>query len=160
MKKTLFILLLFPFFGFGQQIGYVDVQTIFQAMPERESAQVEINAFMQSLVDDLHAMEFNYEQKIKEYEQLGPEASPTVRASLEERILRIENELNAFRQSSEADIRAREDELMQPIHNKILQTVELVAKEKGYAHVFDASTALIFPAENDFTKAVLSRLGL
>lgn len=161
MKKLLIALCFTPLLSFGQQqIGYVDVQAIFQAMPEREAAQRELNAFVQSLMGDLQAMEFNYEQKIREYEQLGADASPTVRASLEERILRLENDINTFQQSSDESVRVREDELMEPIHAKILSTVQLVANEKGYDHVFDTAAALVFPAGNDFTQSVLKHLGL
>lgn len=161
MKKLLLILCFAPLCAHAQQsIGYVDVQEIFYAMPERAVAQNDLDTFMQGLLDELQAMEFNREQKMKEYELLDENASPALRSSLEQRILQIGDQINSFQITSDELMREREDALMKPIYDKIMLAVESVSKAKGYAHVFDAATALVFPAENEFTKAVLTHLGL
>lgn len=160
MKRLLLALCFTPLLSQAQQsIGYVDIQEIFYAMPERIEAERELEAFVHSMTDELEAMEFNYEQKIKEYEQLDPKAPASVRESLQIRIAQIEEQINSLSHASSELIGKRENELMKPIHDKILLTVTLVADEIGYTHVFDVATALVFPPENEFTKTVLSKLG-
>lgn len=161
MKRLLLILCFTPLFSQAQQnIGYVDVQEIFYAMPERLLAQRDLDAFVQSLYDELQTMEFNYEQKMKEYEQLDENSPATLRESLEQRIILIEDQLNAFQKTSDESVRQREEDLMKPIYDRIMLAVETVSKLKGFDHVFDVATALVFPAENEFTQAVMKHLGL
>ncbi len=72
-----------------------------------------------------------------------------------------EKAFTAYQQSAEQAVSAKRDELLKPILEKVYEAIKAVAKENGFAMIFDTSTgAALYALETeDVTPIVLKKLG-
>lgn len=162
-KNLLFILVvLFTCFGARAQenIGYVDIKKVLNQMPERQQAQIDLDRYVDELSNEFQAMQFQYDQKIEEYTHLPENASPAVKENLQNQIVQMDERMNNYQSETQIYLAEKELELLTPINDKVMATIEKVAKKNGYVHVFDTGTTLVFPKTIDFTGLVLEELGI
>tara|TARA_R110000751_G_scaffold263955_1_gene363133 strand:+ start:316 stop:570 length:255 start_codon:yes stop_codon:yes gene_type:complete len=73
----------------------------------------------------------------------------------------MEQDLQRFRQNSQGLIQIKQNELMQPLYQKVGQALNEVAQEQNYSQVLtlNAGVAYFDPAL-DLTQAVADKLGV
>ena len=152
----------FPLQAQSVKIGYVNTAEILQAMPEAAKAQEELQKYAQQLEEQLQQMMDEYQQKLAEYEENKELWPQTVREIKEKEILTLQLNIQEYRLKAQQDLQIKQQELMQPIVEKIQRAVEEVARERGYDYVIDASTGvlLVSPPGDDLTLYVKRKLGL
>lgn len=168
MKKAGVIALLsfFIFTGsiFAQQkYGHINSNDILEVMPEYKQLNATVDNKRNQLTVQLQTMYKDYEQKMKEVNEYGAAMMEAVR---EERLKEIEDlkqRITAFQENAETDIQKLQSKLMKPLNDKYLKIVQAVAKENGYAYVFDlASGSVVYHPENngDVTELVKKKMGI
>lgn len=169
MKKILNIALaLVLMLGFqslkAQKFAYVNTQEILQALPEVKEANANIETFRNQLINLGQKKVENLKAKYAELEQKQA-AGDISRNQLEieaQKLKEDEMKISQFEQESQQRILEKSEELLKPIRDKVQKAIDDVAKENGYAYVFDASLGFILYAE-DSTNAsskVKGKLGL
>lgn len=165
MKKISLIVLLsvFVFTAFAQKskFGHVDSNSIFSLMPEKVQAQKAVEEYAKSLEGQLQALNQELEQKYNDYMENGTNLSASIKQLKEEEIMNLQQRIQSFQVRAQQDLQNKENELLEPIYNKIKDAIKVVGEEKGLMYVFDKASLLYFSAESiDVTSDVKTKLNI
>ncbi len=83
---------------------------------------------------------------------------PAVRKQIEEELPSLIYQIQNWQQIVNQALEARQNELLAPIYRKVYDAIKLVAKEKGYTHVFTKEAFLVAPDGDDMITAVAAKL--
>ena len=153
MKKSIKVVALSFVLGFlvlgaqaQQKFAHLDVSDLLQSMPEMKAADLTLQTFLKSKQDLIQQMDAERNKKIVSYqekEKTLSEANKEVLGKelkvLYDEIQDISKRLSDTQQKVEEEFNSKRQEVTQPVLDRAGKAVKAVAKEKGYAYVFDAS---------------------
>ena len=145
------------------KFGHIDLQALVQLMPERATAETDFNNFQTELEEVLGEMQQNYQQKLKELEELGEEASEIKRNAKITELQDIQQRIQNYQVTANQQLQQKQAELLQPVFDKAEKAIEEVAKEQGLLYVFDIGTRVVLYKSNqsmDLLPLVKQKLGL
>ncbi|MAJ12748.1 MAG: OmpH family outer membrane protein [Flavobacteriales bacterium] len=146
MKKILLLSLTFliSISSFSQnKFGYIDSQELLLLMPERKTAEEEVQTFAKSLESQLQAMTAEYQQSVQEYQANEATYTDLVKQDKVTEITGLEQRIQSFQQNAQQALQSKEQELLEPILQKARQAIEDVASEGDYTYIFDKSVGSI-----------------
>ena len=146
MKKILLLslTLLISISSFSQnKFGYIDSQELLLLMPERKTAEEEVQTFAKSLESQLQAMTAEYQQSVQEYQANEATYTDLVKQDKVTEITGLEQRIQSFQQNAQQALQSKEQELLDPILQKALKSIEDVASEGDYTYIFDKSVGSI-----------------
>jgi outer membrane protein len=164
MKKISFLVLLsfFVLAGTAQNLAYVNTQMILSEMPEVKQANSNLETFRNQLINlgQMRIEAFQKKYQELELKQQRGELSPKQLEEETAKLKKDEEEIMRFEQDSQRRIREKNEELFQPILKKVQDAIDEVAKEEGYAYVFDSGSGFILYADEstDITAKVLEKM--
>lgn len=177
MKKTIIssVFILFLFFSVNaQKIGHVNIFSIFESLPEKKRAMEilhketeEKKAVIKNLENKLQAKASAFRIKTEKFTEsdfknkIKMKATQKEQIALQEELKKIE-ELKAEALQS---LQKKEANLTKPIEEKVITSINKIAKEKGLVYVFDSSqeSVLLYidtSVADDLTIAVKTDLGI
>ncbi len=145
------------------KFGHIDLQALIQVMPERATAETSFNNFQSDLEDVLAEMQTNYQQKLKELEQLGEGASEIKRNAKVTEIQDIQQRIQNYQVTAQQQLQQKQGELLQPVFDKAEAAIGEVAKEQGLMYVFDTGSNVVLYKSNqsmDVLPLVKKKLGI
>ncbi len=145
MKKIfLFAAMAFLTFTATAQVkfAYVDFNELVMLMPEADAARTQMQAAQKEASDTYQSMVDEANAKFSEYQQKQATWTPAIKESKEKELTEIQTRINEFQQSISAELQQQNQQLMEPIQKKAMETVEKLAKAGGYTMVFEASQYL------------------
>ncbi|WP_294672432.1 OmpH family outer membrane protein [uncultured Fluviicola sp.] len=162
MKKILFALALtvcaIATTQAQSKIGHVRSQVLLDTMPSRKAAIKEIkeieNAGLKELKDADSAIQVAY---IK-YQKDAPGMSETVRQYEENRIRRMQQNLEERQQQIDQQLQTMTQEMNLVILDRVKKAVAIVANAKKYNYIIDESTTLFSAGGIDVTNEVIVEL--
>lgn len=165
MKKVLLIaaMAFVSVAGFAQQkFAHVNFSELVQLCPEADQARATMTASNNEAQETYQAMVEEFNTKYSQYQQKASTWTQSIRESKEKELTEIQQRIQEFGQSVQAELQQQEQQLMAPIYEKANKTVQDLAKEGGYIFVFDISTALyVDPAQStDLTPAARKALNI
>ena len=142
------------------KIGYINSQSILAEAPGAKEAQTKFDADMQTNRNEVQQMQTELEGLVKQYETQQAMLSPSAK---QQRETDIRAKQAAYQERLAAiDQRAgqRQQELVQPVMDKINQVIEQIRAEGSYALIFDVSSGGVVAADPglDLTPEVIRRL--
>ena len=146
MKKITFLALLsfLTLSSIAQnKFGYIDSQELLLLMPERKTAEEEVQTFAKSLESQLQAMTAEYQQSVQEYQANEATYTDLVKQDKVTEITGLEQRIQSFQQNAQQALQSKEQELLEPILQKARQAIEDVASEGDYTYIFDKSVGSI-----------------
>ena len=146
MKKILLLslTLLISISSFSQnKFGYIDSQELLLLMPERKTAEEEVQTFAKSLESQLQAMTAVYQQSVQEYQANEATYTDLVKQDKVTEITGLEQRIQSFQQNAQQALQSKEQELLEPILQKARKAIEDVASEGDYTYIFDKSVGSI-----------------
>jgi len=150
MKKITLLALLFiiTLSSIAQnKFGYIDSQELLMLMPERKTAETEVQEFAKSLESQLGSMTAEYQQSVQEYQANESTYTDLVKQDKVAEITGLEQRIQAFQQNAQQSLQAKEQELLEPILAKARKAIEDVATEGNYTYIFDKSIGSILYAK-------------
>lgn len=164
MKKAFFILAailcLSVTDGFSQKYGHVNAQEIMAAMPGIDSIRIKLEAYQTEIQETYNTMVSEYQAKKDKFDHEVGTMSNSVRQYKEKELSDLEGRIMEFQQGVQEDLQDKQIELMQPFQEKIMQAIKDVAKENGYAYIFDVSVLLYSDGGEDVNALVKKKLGI
>lgn len=144
------------------KFGHINSNDLLIMMPERKTAEAELQKFAQTLEEQLGSMSTEYEKKLTEYQTNAKVMADPVREAKEEELADLERRIRDFQVKAQQSIGKKEEELMEPMIEKANTAINDVAKENGYTYVFDTASGslLVFPDTDDILPLVKTKLGL
>jgi outer membrane protein len=142
------------------KIGYINSQSILAEAPGAKEAQTKFDSDMQAYRTEVQQMQTELETLVKQYETQQAMLSPSAK---QQRETDIRTKQAAYQERLAAiDQRAgqRQQELVQPVMDKINQVIEQIRAEGTYALIFDVSAGGVVAADPglDLTPEVIRRL--
>ena len=145
MKKILFIaaMALFTLTASAQaKFAYVDFQELVMLMPEADAARSQMQAAQKEAQETLQSMMEEAQTKYNEYQQKSSTWTPAIKSSKEKELGDIQQRIQEFQQSIQAELQQQNQQLMEPIYKKATDAVEKLAKAGGYLFVFETTQYL------------------
>ena len=169
MKRTIQLLILVVAMSltgnsFAQKavkLGHFSSTELIKKMPEGDSAQVVMKAYMAELQGEAESMQKEYQRLVSEYQAKEAQLSDLLKASKQKEIQSVNERFQEFQQSAEGDIQKKQAELMSKITDKIKLAVADIAKEGKYSYIFE-STGILWYADDseDITPLLAKKLNI
>lgn len=146
----------------NMKIGHINTSNLLAVLPEVEVAKTSLQAYQKELEAQVDILVTEYRTKIETYEQNSSVWSNAVKKDKEKEIIQLEERIKEFQEDATKELSQKEQELLQPILDKVKDAVTEVAKEKGYDYILDTSagTVLFSKDSDDITIFVKKKLGL
>lgn len=119
-------------------------------MPETDSLQNELKKYADFLDQQMNTMAMEYQTKVTNYQDNVNTMSDLIRQTKEKEITDLQARIQAFQQSADQDLGAKQAALFQPLIDKVKNAITAVGQEKGYTYIFDIGTgALVYYETGD-----------
>jgi len=144
------------------KIGFVNSQEILGEDPAALQAQEQLNQELETIRTEVQQMGQQLEQLMQQYEAQQLTRSPQANQQLEQQIVTQRQEYESRVGSLEQQAGQRQQEIVQPVMDRINQIIEAIRVEGGYSLIFDVAAGSILAADGslDLTPEVLRRLRL
>lgn len=121
------------------KIGHVNFEEIMLALPERDSAQAVLEKESNEFRDAYDELTVEYNKLYDEYQKGLTSFSQVTKKMKEDELIDKQKRLAEFEQNATLSLQKRNDELLQPIINKINKAIEKTATENAFTYIFDIS---------------------
>jgi outer membrane protein len=158
-------ILLFSSNVFAQlKFGHINSTELIQLMPDTKKADTTLKKFGESLESQLKTMSAEYQTKLQSYQGKRDSLPDAVRSIKEQELQDLGNRIQDFQQTAQESIQKKKEELYGPILKRAEDAIKDIAKEKGYAYVFDTapgSSSVIYAQQSDdMMPQVKAKLGI
>lgn len=144
------------------KIGHVDFGKLLEQMPGQDTVKGVMEKYVQSLQGELQTMQSELEMKGTDYQKNAATMSSIIKATKEKEITDLQGRIEAFQQSAQQDITAKQTELITPFVDKAKQAIKDVAKEGGFSYIMNAVEDILLYSDGgeDITPLVKKKLGI
>ncbi len=125
------------------KFGHINVQQLIAALPEKQAADKAIQAEAKVLQDRRTIMQEEAERKFKEYLSQRETMPELVRATMEKEIQDIQQRLENYDMLAQQNLNKKQQDMYQPILEKIQKAIDEVGLEKGLVYIFDVSSQVV-----------------
>ncbi len=140
--------------------GHVNTNEILMAMPGVDSIQIKLTAFQTELQEMLKTMADEFQTKKDKFDREAGTMSSSVRQIREKELIDLQQRIQEFQYGAQDDMEEKQLELLKPFQDKITDAIKAVAKEQGFAYIFDTQILLFYDNGIDATPMVKAKLGI
>lgn len=163
MKKIILAVFVFTFsLGFSQsKVGTINTDMILSQMPELESVENEMKKYGAELDKKLRDKYAEYQKLVTEFSEKEEELNDVIKKFKQNELADLEEDIQGMQQNSQQQMRAKQEELLRPLYNKIGNAIEVVVEDENFTQIFNEGSNLIYISpEYDVTEKVMKILGL
>ena len=148
----------------AQNYMVVDSEKVFKSITEYNDALEQIEKLATQYQKEVDAKFANVEKMYNSYMQQRASLSLSAQQQQEQLILQREAEATEYQESlfgSDGELMKRRISLIQPIQERVFDTIESFSKQYGYDLVIDISanpTILYYSTKVDFTERIIEAL--
>jgi outer membrane protein len=156
-----FAMVLLPLLLPAQKVGHFHYPNLIDSLQEARQATVTLRQYEKALTASGDTMVMRFQVKLKAYQDEMKKGNLTGRQQKDmEAELEVEqNAIVNYRESVRQSLDKKRNELKLPILEKIERVIRALAKEEGYAFIFDSSAGLLYFRESeDIFSKVFSKL--
>ncbi len=144
----------------AQKFGHANFEEIVGLMPERATAEKQVQDLQKKLEARLNSMVEAYQLKASDF-QTDTTLTQGMRASLRNEIADMEKRIQEFQQTAYTEIETKQNELMSKMIDKVRAAAVAVGKAESYTYIFDSSNgSLLYAGGDDITSKVKTQLGI
>ena len=144
--------------GAQTKLGYISVDNMVGLMPETAKLDSLLERYQADSINPQYAQIVSlYQYKDSVYRD-SLKTPPAVRKQIEQELHTLIYQIQNWQQIVNQANEAKQNELLAPIYKKVYDAIKLVAKEKGYTHVFNKEAFLVAPDGDDMITAVAAKL--
>ena len=146
--------------------GYIDSEYILGNIPEYKEAQRELDRLAANWQKDIEKKFASIDSMYKKYQVEAITLPENLKQKREESIIKAEQDakdLQKKRFGKDGDLFKKREELVKPIQDRVFNAIEALAKDKGYAFIFDVAgsmTIVYADPKFDLNDIVMQRLGI
>lgn len=144
------------------KFGHIDSGELIQLMPQTKQADSTLKKYAESLDGQLRTMTGEYQTKLQAYQSKADSFPDAIRQTKEKELNDLGNRIQDFRETAQESIQKKKEELYGPILKRAEDAIKDIAKEKGYAYIFDTSLGSVIYAQDadNIMPVVKARLGI
>ena len=167
MKKFLsLVMLMFALVAFSNsasaqtKIGYISTQDLISVMPETVKADSSLRKFNTDLYNIAREKEESLNMAIEKFNKDSATFSEAVKGVKRTELQKLYQELSGEDQRIQGLLEQERNKLVQPIQKRALETIQAIAKENGYSHVFERDALLVAPPGDDILPLVAKKMNI
>ena len=168
MRKPLILVLLLAWIPsiYAQKYACVNTDYIFRSMPDYTQTLNKINKFVSEWQQELQNKQQEIDELRQQYQQEAYLLPDNLKQRRQDELHNKETELRALQRQrfgTGGDLEQKRAELLKPVQDRVYNAIERVAREKGYAFVFDranSATVLYVAEKYDISDQILEILGV
>ncbi len=145
------------------KVGYINTTQLWQAMPEKASADSTLTKMKNEFVGYLQQKQKQFEIGVAGYKRDSSSMSELIRKEKIDALLKEQETLKNFPKQADAELNKKKEELYTPIRQKMQNAIDAVAAENNYDYITDVSFGHIIYAKNtedNILPLVKKKLGL
>ncbi|OSN06630.1 molecular chaperone [Lonsdalea iberica] len=142
----------------ADKIAVVNVSSIFQQLPQRETVAKQLDSEFRGRASELQNMERDLQQKMQKLQRDGSTMKASERSKMEKGIMAQREQFSTKAQAFDQDNRRRQMEERNKILSRIQDAVKSVASKQGYDIVIDANAVAYADNAKDITADVLKQV--
>ena len=146
----------------AQKSGYIRVDAIVSIMPETARLDSLLRKYQADSINPQFAyivQEYNRKDSIAN----GKDSAKTpiaVRQQIRQELEGYAYQIQNWQQITQQALQGKQQQLLEPIYRKVDSAIQAVAKENGYAYVFNAEALLVMPPGDDLLPLVAKKLNV
>ena len=125
------------------KFGHINIQKLVAELPEKKAADAQLHAEAEKLQDQLKVMSQDLDTKYKTYLAQRDSLPDLIRATKEKEIQDLDNRIQQYNQMAQQTLAQKEQQIMQPIMQKVQNAINEVGQEQGLIYIFDISTQVV-----------------
>src|SRR5690606_36133571 len=147
------------------KIGYADVDYIFSQMPEAKQIDTELKSLQTQLKNQIEAKAAEFQKKYQDYTQNINTMLEAVRLNTERELQQLQQNLQKLQEDAQVTIQNKNNQLMQPVYDKMGKAITDTAKENGFSMVLSQQiggldVVLYADEASDISDLVFKKLGV
>lgn len=141
------------------KVGYISVDNMVGIMPETAKLDSLLERYQTDSINPQYAQIVSlYQYKDSVYKDSIHPVPVAVKKQIEGELPSLIYQIQNWQEIVKQEIERKQNELLAPIYRKVYDAIKLVAKEKGYTHVFSKEAFLVAPDGDDMIAAVAAKL--
>ena len=147
---------------FAQKFAYINRAELIAAMPERDSAEKKMMAYRKDLLDQLEAIQVEFNKKYNDFQKSAGTLTDALRQLKETELQDLRNRHEEFQMVAQQDLQKMEEQLMTPIIARSNEAIAKVSKANSFIVVFelDAMPYIDKSAMTDLLPMVKKEMGI
>ncbi len=147
------------------KIGYADVDYIFSQMPEAKQIETEMKSLQTQLKNQIEAKAAEFQKKYQDYTQNINTMLEAVRLNTERELQQLQQNLQKLQEDAQTTVQNKNNQLMQPVYDKMGKAITDTAKENGFNMVLSQQiggldVVLYADETTDISDLVLKKMGV
>jgi outer membrane protein len=146
----------------GQKTGYISVEQMVYLMPELGKIDTLLQKFQaDSLNTEFASLIQDYQYRDSMLTKTDTtKMPPAVKREHRQQLEQIAYQVQNWQQLSQNYMQSKQQELMAPVYQKVMDAVRAVAKDNGYAFVYNQEALLVAPPADNLLPLVAKRLNV
>ena len=141
-----------------QKIGAINVQGVFQSMPQAANIQQVIAAEYKDKTEEVSRLEKDIKYYLEKNQRDAATMSAKEKTELEQKIIALRDDYTAKAQPLQKEIQARLQEEQNKLLTLIKQSIDTVAAKEKYDVILNANAVAFIKEEHDISKLVLDQV--
>jgi outer membrane protein len=125
------------------KFGHINIQQLVAELPAKKAADAQLQAEAVKLQDQLKVMSEDLDSKYSNYLAQRDSLPDLIRATKEKEIQDLDARIKQYNQMAQQTITQKEQQLLQPIIQKVQNAINEVGQEKGLIYIFDLSSQVV-----------------
>lgn len=143
------------------KFGTVNSVEIFNLMPEKTTAEQQLEALQKQYEAEFVKMQEEFSAKYKEFVDAQETMPENIKQRRMQEIQEIQQRIQNFREVAASDLEEQQGKLMAPIQEKMSTAIKAVGEENGFTFIFDVNILMYSGTQAiDATPLVKAKLGL
>jgi outer membrane protein len=144
----------------GTKLGHLNFSELVQKMPGNDTLNTSLQSFIKQIQDQYSSMQTELQGKYKEFADKQKEMSDIIKATKQKEIQDLDQRMQEFNQNADQEISNKRTALLAPFIDKAKKAIADVAKDNGYAYIFDEASLLYAGGGEDVTAMVKKKLNM
>lgn len=145
------------------KFGHFDSQTFLEAMPDMKAIEKQLDQEASNVEARLNILQEDFKKQLTDYQQKADKMTDAEKRQKEQELGELQQRIQEFVQTSRMDIQKKQQELVQPILQKVLKAVQEVGANNGFTYIFEKQAGLVlFSGQQsvDVSPLVKKKLGI
>ncbi len=125
------------------KFAHLNVQKLISELPQKQAADKELQDEAKKLQSQLQVMSQELDEKYSTYMAQRDSLTQLIRSTREKEIQDYDQRIQNFNKLAQQSLAQKEQELLQPIIEKVEKAIQAVGEEQGFIYIFDVSSQVI-----------------
>src|SRR6267154_652843 len=120
-----------------QKMGYAETDYILSQLPEFKKLDSELKTHYGQLENEMKLKNQEFQAKLKSYQTLPASTPDAIKADKQQELSSLQRSLEKFKNDAQVSFQKKQNDLLNPMYNRIGNAIEQVAKENGFTFIIN-----------------------